>query len=263
MQLSSKLTDRIISANGIPLNPEEDSASATMYGKTLNTVKSIYTVNMNDSNAGEEIKTDVIAQLKNNKIDPSTGNPYVMINGVKIEFDKNQLSNIGFDENNMQVAIGGNTNLVYAVEYSEPETFKALVEFAAANPTQNGEPITVASMWRPQVSDRAHFEGRAVDFDSFSSGTKVNAAESGTVKLAALGAPANHYSGYGYSVVIKGSDGTEYLYAHNQESSFQVQNGATVNTGNYISQSGSSGLTFGNPHVHFEVITPNNSIYIR
>ena len=228
-----------------------------MYGKTLNTVKSIYTVNMNDSNAGEEIKTDIIAQLKNNKIDPSTGNPYVMINGVKIEFDKNQLSNIGFDENNMQVAIGGNTNLVYAVEYSEPETFKALVEFAAANPTQNGEPITVASMWRPQVSDRAHFEGRAVDFDSFSSGTKVNAAESGTVKFAGQGSP---YIGYGNSVVIQDSSGTEYLYAHNN--SFNVQNGAIVNSGSWISSSGSTGLSAG-PHVHLEVITPNNPIYIK
>ena len=256
MTLSSKLTNKMITDNNIPLNPVEgESMGSIMYGKSLNTVD-IYNVNINDANAGSEIKADVISQLRERKIDPTTGNPYVIINGKKIEFDSGQLSNIKFNENNTQETINGNTNLVLAVEKSDPDTFVALVKFAAANPTQNGRPITVESMWRPLTSDKAHYEGRAVDFSSFSSGTKVNAAESGTIKL------ARTFGGYGNAVIIQDSEGTEYLYGHNTSFNSGTRVNEYVNSGNQITLSGSTGIAYG-PHVHLEVVHPNDNIYIK
>ncbi len=76
-------------------------------------------------------------------------------------------------------------------------------------------------------------------------GTPVYAALSGTVKSAGW----NVY-GYGNLIVIRGTDGRDYYYAHN--SSLTVKRGQAVRQGQQIARVGSTGRSSG-PHVHFEI----------
>ena len=75
-------------------------------------------------------------------------------------------------------------------------------------------------------------------------GTSVRAALPGTVTV------AQYNSSYGYYVMIDHGNGLSTLYAHN--SKLMVKVGQTVNTGDIISLSGSTGRSTG-PHLHFEV----------
>lgn len=76
------------------------------------------------------------------------------------------------------------------------------------------------------------------------SGSKVVAANSGKVIF------AGYNGGYGNMVIIDHGGKISTLYAHN--SSLLVSEGQTVEKGQTIAKSGSTGLSTG-PHVHFEV----------
>ena len=75
-------------------------------------------------------------------------------------------------------------------------------------------------------------------------GTSVRAALPGTVTI------SQYSSSYGYYVVIDHGGGLATLYAHN--SKLLVSVGQTVNAGDVVSLSGSTGRSTG-PHLHFEV----------
>ena len=75
-------------------------------------------------------------------------------------------------------------------------------------------------------------------------GTSVRAALPGTVTV------AQYSSSYGYYVMIDHGGGLATLYAHN--SKLLVKVGQTVNAGDIVSLSGSTGRSTG-PHLHFEV----------
>ena len=75
-------------------------------------------------------------------------------------------------------------------------------------------------------------------------GTAVRAALPGRVTV------AKYDSSYGYYVMIDHGGGLSTLYGHN--SKLLVQAGQTVQTGDVISLSGSTGRSTG-PHLHFEV----------
>ena len=75
-------------------------------------------------------------------------------------------------------------------------------------------------------------------------GTSIRAALPGTVTAAKY-----HYS-YGYYVMIAHGNGLATLYAHNSQ--LLVRAGQTVEAGDVISLSGSTGRVTG-PHLHFEV----------
>lgn len=79
---------------------------------------------------------------------------------------------------------------------------------------------------------------------SCSQGTPVMAAASGTVIR------AGWYSGYGYCVDIRHSNGTMTRYGH--LSSISVSNGQSVSQGQVIAKSGNTGQSSG-PHLHFEI----------
>ena len=76
------------------------------------------------------------------------------------------------------------------------------------------------------------------------SGTPVRAALPGTVVA------AQYHSSYGYYVMIDHGNGLSTLYAHNAR--LLVRVGRTVNVGDIVSLSGSTGRSTG-PHLHFEV----------
>ena len=75
-------------------------------------------------------------------------------------------------------------------------------------------------------------------------GTPVRAALPGTVTA------AQYHSSYGYYVMIDHGSGLSTLYAHNSQ--LLVRVGQTVETGDIVSLSGSTGRSTG-PHLHFEV----------
>ena len=75
-------------------------------------------------------------------------------------------------------------------------------------------------------------------------GTPVRAALPGTVTA------AQYHSSYGYYVMIDHGNGLSTLYAHNSQ--LLVRVGQTVETGDIVSLSGSTGRSTG-PHLHFEV----------
>ena len=75
-------------------------------------------------------------------------------------------------------------------------------------------------------------------------GTPVRAALPGTVIA------AQYHSSYGYYVMIDHGNGLSTLYAHNSQ--LLVRVGQTVEAGDIVSLSGSTGRSTG-PHLHFEV----------
>ena len=84
-----------------------------------------------------------------------------------------------------------------------------------------------------------------------SKGTKIYAANSGTVTT------AGYNTAYGYYVVINHGGGVATLYAH--MSKMAVKKGQTVSQGTIIGYVGSTGYSTG-PHLHFEIIKGGNYI---
>ena len=79
---------------------------------------------------------------------------------------------------------------------------------------------------------------------SVPTGTPIRAALPGTVTV------SQYNSSYGYYVVVDHGNGLSTLYAHN--SKLLVRVGQTVEAGDIVSLSGSTGRSTG-PHLHFEV----------
>ncbi len=106
-----------------------------------------------------------------------------------------------------------------------------------------GGPMTSPFGWRIHPVYRTRRFHAGLDF-GVATGTPVGAADRGTVLY------SGWYGGYGYTVILNHGNGLTTLYAHN--SALLVRVGQTVQRGQPIARSGSTGLSTG-PHVHFEV----------
>ena len=75
-------------------------------------------------------------------------------------------------------------------------------------------------------------------------GTVYKAIHTGTVTQ------AGYNGGYGYSITIKNTDGTEVIYAHSRRLFVKV--GQQVKAGQAIGEVGNTGASYG-PHLHLEI----------
>lgn len=101
----------------------------------------------------------------------------------------------------------------------------------------------------------SHFGDYAIDF-KMKPGTKVMAARSGVVifvrKDNTKGGVGKKYVGSGNGIVIKHADSSYAFYWHLQYNGAVVSVGDSVEQGQWIGYSGSTGFS-AFPHLHFEV----------
>lgn len=119
-------------------------------------------------------------------------------------------------------------------------------------PYEKGTSHWVAQGYESLLS---HAGDYAIDF-KMKPGTKVMAARSGVVvfvrKDNTKGGVGKKYVGTGNGVIIKQSDSTFAYYWHLQYNGALVSVGDTVDQGQWIGLSGSTGFS-AFPHLHFEV----------
>ncbi|WP_436523831.1 M23 family metallopeptidase [Actinoplanes sp. HUAS TT8] len=75
-------------------------------------------------------------------------------------------------------------------------------------------------------------------------GTPYKAVHAGTVTA------AGYNGGYGYSITVQQSDGTEIIYAHSRR--LLVKKGDTVKAGQVVGEVGNTGYSYGT-HLHLEI----------
>lgn len=136
---------------------------------------------------------------------------------------------------------GVQTSLQYVEETVTEEPVAKVVSVGTLTPPTYLKPVSGRYSSGYGYRDGAMHSG--VDW-SCSVGTPVYAAASGTVIR------AGWYSGYGYCVDIRHSDGSMTRYGH--LSSVLVSNGQKVNQSDLIARSGNTGNSTG-PHLHFEI----------
>lgn len=93
----------------------------------------------------------------------------------------------------------------------------------------------------------------------FHSGVDV-AADYGDNVVSAMGGVvsfAGYNNGYGYTVIVDHPDGTQTLYAHNNN--LYVAEGQSVAAGQLLAAAGSTGYSTG-PHVHIEYLVNGNPV---
>lgn len=124
--------------------------------------------------------------------------------------------------------------------------------FVYALPYQKGKSYLVAQGYQSLFS---HAGDYAIDF-KMKPGTKVVAARDGVVVYVrenkTTGGVGKKYVGHGNGITIKHNDGTYAHYWHLQYNGALVSVGDSVQQGQVIALSGSTGFS-AFPHLHFEV----------
>ncbi|MCM0082314.1 M23 family metallopeptidase [Geomonas sp. Red32] len=128
----------------------------------------------------------------------------------------------------------------------------------ALEPPAPGEPprlpvngtVTSKVGWRHDPIDGGIRHHNGVDI-AVPSGTRVKAIMGGKVR------ESGFHGGYGNLVVIEHPGGMTSLYGHN--SKLEVKAGDTVQAGDVIAYSGSTGRSTG-PHLHFELWKSGNNV---
>jgi murein DD-endopeptidase MepM/ murein hydrolase activator NlpD len=136
---------------------------------------------------------------------------------------------------------GVQTSITYVEETVTVEPVAKVVSVGTLTPPTYLKPVS--GTYSSGFGYRDGSTHKGVDW-SCSTGTPVYAAASGTVIR------AGWYSGYGYCVDIRHSDGSMTRYGH--LSSVAVSVGQTVNQSSLIAYSGNTGDSSG-PHLHFEI----------
>ena len=142
-----------------------------------------------------------------------------------------------------------------AVPIERGEPFAAPASLSSCAEPAGAEPA-VALRWPAKGPVTSGFGGRGgqshrgIDI-SGRYGTAVRAAAAGTVVF------SERKRGYGRVVILKHADGSETVYAHNQDNF--VLEGADVRQGQVIADMGSTGNSTG-PHLHFEVRVDDRAV---
>jgi murein DD-endopeptidase MepM/ murein hydrolase activator NlpD len=109
-----------------------------------------------------------------------------------------------------------------------------------------------AEAWLLPLNDYQFTSAYGVRFGKLHAGIDLAAPE-GTPYMAVHAGEvtsAGYHGGYGYSITIKHSDGTEMIYAHSRR--LLVKSGDKVKAGQVIGEVGNTGYSYGT-HLHLEV----------
>lgn len=175
------------------------------------------------------------------------------LGGLSARFGVTERDIVGFNKTDGDKLIVGENIIIPGGKINVQSGVKTVTATVDSVKKQNKTNSSVVSgnMARPIASSAVKTQGlhgnNGVDFGA-RIGTSVYAALGGVVTLTRGGDSWN--GGYGNYIVIKHSNGTQTLYAH--LSSIGVNQGQTVDKGQFIGKSGNSGQSTG-PHLHFEV----------
>jgi murein DD-endopeptidase MepM/ murein hydrolase activator NlpD len=109
-----------------------------------------------------------------------------------------------------------------------------------------------AEAWLLPLDEYEFTSAYGVRFGKLHAGIDLAAPEGTPYKAIHAGevTSAGYHGGYGFSITIKHSDGTEMIYAHSRR--LMVKTGDVVKAGQTIGEVGSTGYSYGS-HLHIEV----------
>jgi murein DD-endopeptidase MepM/ murein hydrolase activator NlpD len=113
-------------------------------------------------------------------------------------------------------------------------------------------PQTAEDVWLLPLDDYVFTSPYGVRWGKLHAGIDLAAPEGTPYKAVHAGqvTQAGYNGGYGYSITIRNSDGTEVIYAHSRR--LLVRVGETVTAGQVIGEVGNTGYSYGT-HLHLEV----------
>lgn len=125
-------------------------------------------------------------------------------------------------------------------------------ERSAEGTTQLSEEDIEQAAWLLPLEDYEFTSPYGVRFGKLHAGIDLAAAEGTPYKAVHAGTvtQAGYAGGYGYSITIRHSDGSEMIYAHSRR--LHVEVGDQVVAGQIIGEVGNSGASYGT-HLHLEV----------
>jgi murein DD-endopeptidase MepM/ murein hydrolase activator NlpD len=109
-----------------------------------------------------------------------------------------------------------------------------------------------ANAWLLPLDEFTFTSGYGVRWGKLHAGIDLAAPEGMPYKSIHAGevTQAGYYGGYGYSITVRQSDGTEIIYGHSRR--LLVQKGDKVKAGQVIGEVGNSGASYGT-HLHVEI----------
>lgn len=205
-----KKSDTIAPGDVLLILPFSGLEHTVSKGQTLQSIAKFYKVDVSDIVQGNDISED-------GKL--AVGDKLLIPNAVKAEENDKPVKNLG-------------ASIAKDKKYYE------------SHPVQNLAGYFINPVPGYRKSQGIH-DKNAVDL-AIPKGTPIHAAAAGRVILARNG----YNGGFGNLVIIRHSNGTETLYAH--QSKIATFTGAEVYQGQVIGYVGSTGRSTG-PHLHFEV----------
>ena len=243
------------------LSKEDISVYVVRKGDTLSQIAKMFDVSTNTILwANDMKKNDKLKEGDILMILPVSGVKHVILKGQTLKgiakkYNVDILDIAGFNgiAIDSQLAVGDELIIPDAemvnVETSKPKTNYTTDTLKTTLKTLIGYFINPVPGYK-RVSQKLH-GNNGVDLAA-PSGTPIVAAASGTVLLARKG----YNGGYGNMVIIRHSNGTQTLYAH--QSKIATNTGAKVSQGEIIGYVGSTGRSTG-PHLHYEVHGARNN----
>ncbi len=231
-------------------NSDQISVYVVRNGDTLSQIAEMFNVTVNTIKWGNDLDSSTVKEGQILVILPISGVKHTVVKGDTVaslakKYKGSSEEIIAY--NNLEEGAG----LVVGSEIIIPDG-EVYIPTTSSSGSSSSKPSLkdVTSFFLRPISGGKRTQGlhgyNAVDIAA-QVGTEIRAAASGEVIISRTG---GWNGGYGTYIVIKHSNGTQTLYAHNSKNYVSV--GDTVTQGDVIGLVGNTGKSTG-PHLHFEV----------